>query len=239
MEVQMFVSKDDSERQFQECLEWSKEFWLDRLWLNPDKIRNREHEKDELAHYARQATDFEYKFPRGWWELSWVHDRTDFDVKAHQEYSGKDLQYHDPITWQRYIPYVVELSMWLSRTICTAMLDAYDEEKYTDQNWNEQTRIVARFNKNIAPIKFAILPLIKKDEKQVELAKKIFSELSKNYMCEYDEAWAIGKRYRRQDEIWTPYCITIDQQSIEDNTVTIRDRDTMEQKRIKIEEISL
>jgi glycyl-tRNA synthetase len=158
-------------------------------------------------------------------------------VKAHQEYSWKNLQYNDPITWQRYIPYVVELSMWLSRAILTVMADAYDEEKYSDWNWEEQTRVVARFHKNIAPIKFAVIPLVKKDEGQVKMAKEIYKKLTQDYMCEFDDSWNIWKCYRRQDEIGTPYCITIDNQSVLDGTVTIRDRDTMKQSRIKAEEI--
>ncbi len=237
MEIQMFVKPEESEEQFVKFVEQAGYFWKNIVGLKEENIRTRDHAKDELAHYARQARDYEFKFPRWRWELNWIHDRTDFDVKAHQEYSWKNLQYNDPITWQRYIPYVVELSMWLSRAILTVMADAYDEEKYSDWNWEEQTRVVARFHKNIAPIKFAVIPLVKKDEGQVKMAKEIYKKLTQDYMCEFDDSWNIWKCYRRQDEIGTPYCITIDNQSVLDGTVTIRDRDTMKQSRIKAEEI--
>lgn len=237
MEIQMFVKPEESEEQFVKFVEQAGYFWKNIVGLKEENIRTRDHAKDELAHYARQARDYEFKFPRWRWELNGIHDRTDFDVKAHQEYSWKNLQYNDPITWQRYIPYVVELSMWLSRAILTVMADAYDEEKYSDWNWEEQTRVVARFHKNIAPIKFAVIPLVKKDEGQVKMAKEIYKKLTQDYMCEFDDSWNIWKCYRRQDEIGTPYCITIDNQSVQDWTVTIRDRDTMKQSRIKAEEI--
>ena len=153
------------------------------------------------------------------------------------KFSWKDLQYSDPQTWKRYIPHCIEPSRWLTRAILTTMIDAYDEEKYNDGNGNEQTRVVARFHKNIAPIKFAIIPLVKKDQEQVKMGKEIYKNLSENYMCEFDDSGNIWKCYRRQDEIGTPYCITIDNQSIQDGTVTIRDRDSMKQWRIKAEEI--
>jgi glycyl-tRNA synthetase len=219
--------------------EASHDFWYNKIWLSEENMRFREHEEDELSHYSKATIDVEYQYPRWRWELQWLAYRTDFDLKQHQEYSGKDLSYHDPHTGKRYLPHVIEPAFWLSRTVCAAMIDAYEEEQYTDWNDKEQTRVVARFHKNIAPIKFAILPLIKKDEKQVQIARAVFSKLSDDYMCEYDDGWAIGKRYRRQDEIGTPFCITVDHQTVEDGTVTIRERDTMEQKRINTADISL
>ena len=165
--------------------------------------------------------------------------RTDYDLTQHMKFSGKDLQYNDPYTGKRYVPHCVEPSWGLTRAILTALIDAYTEEKYTDGNGTEQTRIVAKFHKNIAPVKFAIIPLLKKDEAMVKFAEDLYKKLSKTYMCEFDDSGNIGKCYRRQDEIWTPYCITVDHQTMEDGTVTIRDRDTMEQKRIKPEEITL
>jgi len=147
------------------------------------------------------------------------------------------MQYHDPITGKRYVPNIIETALGIGRAIVTAMVDAYDEEKYKDGNGEEQTRVVARFNKNIAPIKFAIFPLVKKDENMVALARDIHKKLSKDYMCEFDDSGNIGKSYRRQDEIGTPYCITVDHQSLEDGTVTVRDRDTMKQERVKIDQI--
>lgn len=244
MEIQMFLTPELSDTWFAKFQEMSREFWTQRLGINKDNLRNRDHAWDELAHYASQARDFEFQYPRGWGELQGIHDRSNYDVKAHQTASGKNMQYSDPITWARFVPHVVELSMWLSRTILTAMLDAYDEEEYEDGNWNAQTRTVARFHPNIAPVKFAILPLIKKNEDQVKFANDLFSKLAKNYVCEYDDGGAIGKRYRRQDEIGTPYCLTIDHDTVDPEsenyqTVTMRDRDTMEQKRVSIEEISL
>jgi len=237
MEIQMFVKPEESEEQFTKFIEQAGYFWKEIIGLKEENMRTRDHGSDELAHYARQAKDYEFKFPRWRGELNGIHDRTDFDVKAHQEYSGKNLQYNDPMTGKRYIPYVIELSMGLSRAILTTMADAYDEEKYMDGNWAEQIRTVARFHKNIAPIKFAVIPLVKKDEKIVAMARDIFKKLSKEYMCEFDDSGSIGKSYRRQDEIGTPYCITVDYQSIEDGTITLRTRDDMKQIRIKPDEI--
>jgi len=169
--------------------------------------------------------------------LQGIAYRTDYDLKQHMEHSGKDMQYNDPYTGKRYVPHVIEPSRGLTRAILTAMIDAYDEEIYTDGNGNEASRVVARFHKNIAPIKFAIMPLVKKDEKMVAIARDIYKKLSKKYMCEFDDSGNIGKSYRRQDEIGTPYCITVDHQSIEDGTVTIRERDSMKQERVKPEDI--
>lgn len=237
MEIQMFVQEDDADTRFHQFETMSKQFWQDIVWLSDRYLRTRDHGPDELAHYASKARDIEFQFPRGRGELQWIHDRWTYDVSAHQEASNKDMRYQDPYTGQRFVPYVIELSMWLGRTVVTAMLDAYDEEVYIDQNEKEQTRVVARFHKNIAPVSFAILPLIKKDTEQVQLAHKLYGQLAKEYLCEYDERGAIGKRYRRQDEIGTPYCLTIDHQSLEDNTVTIRDRDSMKQHRVSINDI--
>lgn len=147
------------------------------------------------------------------------------------------MQYSDPHTGERYIPNVIEPSFWLSRTVLAVMFDCYDEEEYTDGKGNQQTRVVVRFPEHIAPVRYAILPLIKKDEDQVRIAKEIFAKLWADAICEYDDGWAIGKRYRRQDEIWTPRCITVDHQSVEDGTVTLRNRDTMEQERVAIDSL--
>ena len=241
MEIEYFVENDEDKamEKFAEWKEQSEDFWYNKIGLDTEKLRFRDHEDDELSHYSKATVDVEYKYPRGWGELQWLAYRTDFDLTQHQEFSGKDMQYHDPHTGKRYVPHVIEPSFGLSRTVLATMIDAYEEESYTDSNGKEATRVVARFHKNIAPIKFAILPLIKKDEKQVELARAIFDQLSENHVCEYDDGWAIGKRYRRQDEIWTPYCITIDHQSIEDGTVTVRERDSMEQQRMAAKDIVL
>lgn len=241
MEIEFFCEADEEKwlGWLQNWKETCEEWRIQKIGINKEKLRFRQHDPKELAFYSKWTWDVEYLFPRWWWELQGIAYRTDYDLQQHMKFSGKDMQYTDPITWARYVPHCVEPSRWLTRAVLTAMIDAYDEEEYTNGNWEKETRTVAHFHKNIAPIKFAILPLVKKDEKQVEIAQKIFHNLSKDYFCEYDDNWAIGKRYRRQDEIWTPYCITIDQQSCEDwETVTIRDRDTMEQKRIKISEIA-
>lgn len=241
MEIEYFVENDEKVwlKAFKEWMETSKKRWIDEIGIKKDKLKFREHDKEELSFYSKGTFDVEYEFPRGWGELQWIAYRTDYDLKQHIEHSGKDLQYSDPHTGKRYVPHVIEPSWGLTRAILTAMIDAYDEEKYTDGNGAEQTRVVARFHKNIAPVKFAIIPLVKKDEKMVRIAKEIHKRLSKTYMCEFDDSGNIGKSYRRQDEIGTPYCITVDHQSIDpkDWTVTLRMRDDMKQIRIKPENI--
>ncbi len=241
MEIEYFVENNEEIwlKAFESWKEASKKRWKEEIWIKEEKMRFRDHDKDELSFYSKWTCDVEYLFPRGWWELQWIAYRTDYDLKQHMQFSGKDLQYNDPYTGKRYVPHCIEPSRGLTRAILTAMIDAYDEEKYTDGNGNEQTRVVARFHKNVAPVKFAIIPLVKKDEKMVEFAYNLYKKLSKQYMCEYDDSGNIGKSYRRQDEIWTPYCITVDHQTLSDGTITIRERDTMEQKRIKPEEITL
>ena len=241
MEIEYFVENDEKKwlEAFEMWKDISKKRWKEEIGIKEEHMRFRDHDKDELSFYSKGTCDVEYLFPRGWWELQGIAYRTDYDLKQHMEHSGKDMQYNDPYTGKRYVPHCVEPSRWLTRAILTALIDAYDEEKYTDGNGNEQTRIVARFHKNVAPVKFAIIPLVKKDEKIVSFATDLYKKLSKHYMCEYDDSGNVGKCYRRQDEIGTPYCITVDYQTIEDGTVTIRDRDTMEQKRINPEEISL
>ena len=235
MEIEYFV-EDNEEIAMKTYNQWKEDcmnYWTNVIWINPEHLRFKDHEK--LAHYAKAATDVEYLYPRGFGEIQWIHNRTNFDLTQHQNESWKDMQYSDPYTWKRYIPRCIEASFGLGRQVMVTMLEFYDEEEL--EWWD--SRVVVRFPKQLAPVKFAILPLVKKDEKQVEIAKKIFKDLTKQFTCEYDDNWAIGKRYRRQDEIWTPFCITVDQQSCEDGeTVTIRDRDTMEQKRIKISEIA-
>ncbi len=241
MEIEYFV-ENDTEKGLESFEAWknaSKKRWKEEIGIKEENMRFRDHDQDELSFYSKGTCDVEYLFPRGWGELQGIAYRTDYDLKQHMEHSGKDLQYNDPYTGKRYIPHCIEPSRGLTRAILTALIDAYDEEKYTDGNGAEQTRIVARFHKNIAPVKFAVIPLVKKDEKIVGFAEDLYRKLSKQYMCEFDDSGNVGKCYRRQDEIGTPYCITVDYQTLEDGTVTIRDRDTMEQKRIKPEEIIL
>ena len=235
MEIEYFVENDEKKAmeiyntRKEECMKYRTK----NMEINPKHLRFKDHEK--LAHYAAAATDIEYLYPRGFGEIQWIHNRTNFDLTQHQEVSWKDMQYSDPHTGKRYIPRCIEASFGLGRQVMVTMLEFYNEEILK----NGEFRVVVRFPKQLAPIKFAILPLIKKDEKQVEIAKKLFKQLSKQYKCEYDDGWAIGKRYRRQDEIGTPYCITVDHQSLEDGTITIRERDSMKQERIKADDIKL
>lgn len=237
MEIEYFIAPGTNAEFLEKWKDTSRTRRTKKLGIKEDNLRLREHEADELSHYSSKTYDIEYNFPWWWWELQWIADRTDFDLKAHQQHSWEDMQYNDPKTGKRYIPHVIEPSFGLTRALLVAMLDAYDEETYKDPKGNEQTRTVARFDKNVSPIKFAILPLIEKNEEMVQFWDKIFQDLQSKYMCEMDLWGNIGKRYRRQDEIWTPYCITIDHDSLEDGTVTVRDRDTMEQKRIKASDI--
>jgi len=237
MEIEYFVEPGTDLEWLEEWKKLSHNWRVNIIWITEENLRFRKHEDDELSHYSKWTYDVEYKFPWGWWELQWIADRTDFDLTAHMKESWQNMQYTDPKTGKRYIPYVIEPSWGLTRAVLTAMLDSYDEESYQDVNGETQTRTVARFHKNIAPIKFAILPLIEKSQEMIDLAQQILDKLSESYICELDAKWWIGKRYRRQDEIWTPYCITIDHDSLAEGTVTIRDRDTMQQTRVKIEDI--
>ena len=241
MEIEYFVKNDEDKgmEAFSLWRDQCADFLSRVIWLSPDNLRFRDHEKDELSHYSKATIDVEYQYPRWWGELQGLAYRTDFDLKQHQEFSKKDMQYSDPHTGKRYIPHVIEPSFGLSRTVLAVMLDAYAEEQYTDANGAEQTRVVTRFNKYIAPIKFCIIPLVKKNPDMVKLAQDLYVRLSQHYMCEYDDSGNIGKCYRRQDEIGTPYCITIDHQTLEDSTVTVRERDSMKQERISIDVVTL
>ena len=206
--------------------------WLYSLGIKEENLRLRDHDPEELCFYSKATTDFEYLFPFGWGELWGVADRTDYDLTQHINTSGKSLDYFDPETNERYIPYVVEPSLGVERLFLTILTEAYDEE-VVDAEKND-TRVVLRFHPTLAPFKCAILPLSKKLNDQ---ATEIFTKLSKKFNVDYDDAGSIGKRYRRQDEIGTPFCITYDFESVEDGCVTVRDRDTMDQVRIPISEL--
>ncbi|HPZ59038.1 MAG: glycine--tRNA ligase [Bacillota bacterium] len=208
--------------------------WLKSLGMKTENIRLRDHEKEELSHYSKATTDIEYKFPFGWGELWGIADRTDYDLKQHQEHSGQDMTYLDPETNERYIPYCVEPSLGADRVTLAFLCDAYDEETVVDVNGKEDKRVVLRFHPALAPFKAAVLPLTKKLN---ETAIALHEELSKYFMVDIDLTGSIGKRYRRQDEIGTPFCITVDFDTEADQTVTIRDRDTMEQIRLPISDI--
>ncbi|USN57607.1 MAG: glycine--tRNA ligase [Candidatus Peribacteria bacterium] len=233
MEIEYFVPADLTigKEFLEQRKQQSMTRWQDIIGFKSENLHFREHEEDELSHYSAGTFDVEYQYPRGWGELQGIAYRTDFDLSRHQEASRTKMLYNDPFTGERYVPHVIEPSFGLSRTVLAAMFDAYDEEDLGDGD----VRTVLRFDPKIAPVSFAIFPLIKKDEDQVRIAEEIFADLSQDYVCEYDDGGAIGKRYRRQDEIGTPYCITVDHDSVDDGTVTIRHRDSMEQERVKIE----
>ena len=204
--------------------------WLKALGMKEDELRARDHSPEELCFYSRATTDLEFKFPFGWGELWGIADRTDYDLTQHQNVSGEDMSYFDDEIKEKYIPYVVEPSLGADRVVLAFLCAAYDEETLEGGD----VRTVLRFHPALAPVKVAVLPLSKKLN---EGAEKVFAELSKKYNCEFDDRGNIGKRYRRQDEIGTPFCVTYDFDSEEDGAVTVRDRDTMEQVRIKIEEL--
>ena len=205
--------------------------WLYDLGIKKENLRERNHSKEELSFYSKATCDFEFLFPFGWGELWGIADRTDYDLKQHQQFSGENMEYIDPITNEKYIPYVVEPALGVDRMFLTILCNAYAEETVGEND----TRVVLHLLPALAPYKVAVLPLSKKLS---EKAKEVYRNLSKDFNCDYDESGSIGKRYRREDEIGTPYCVTIDFDTLEDNSVTIRDRDTMEQIRLPISEIS-
>ena len=208
--------------------------WLKGLNMKEDSMRIRDHSAEELSHYSKATTDIEYMFPFGWGELWGIADRTDFDLKQHQDHSKQDMTYFDQDKNEKYIPYCIEPSLGADRVTLAFLCEAYDEEVVGEKDGKEDIRTVLRFHPAIAPIKAAVLPLSKKLS---EPAEKLYINLAKKYNVEYDEAGSIGKRYRRQDEIGTPFCITVDFDTLEDNAVTIRERDTMEQIRLSIDEL--
>lgn len=227
MEHQWFCKAGDDEKYYNEFKEKAMKYVLD-LGIKQEHLRFKDH--DKLAHYARAACDIQYLFPMGWSELNGIHNRSDYDLSRHQEFSGKSMLYVDPFTNEKFIPNVIEYSIGADRLTLALLCEAYDEEKLE----NGETRVVMHFHPAIAPYKVAILPLQKNLS---EKAKEIYSLLSKEFMCDYDEAGSIGKRYRRQDEIGTPFCVTIDFDTLENNSVTIRDRDSMQQIRLDINQL--
>jgi len=238
MEMQYFIHPKQAKKYFDEWKELRMKWYLD-MGIKKDNLKFRKHEKDELAHYAKEATDIEYNYPgMGFKELAGIHNRGDWDLSQHQKFSGQDLTYTDQEKGEKFTPYIIETSDGADRATLAFLLDAYDEveTRSGDEKAKHSTETVLRLHKDLAPIKVAILPLSKKEPLQ-KLSKKIQEELRRNYMTQYDETGSIGKRYRRQDEIGTPYCVTIDFDSLEDKKVTVRDRDTMEQERVSVEEL--
>ncbi len=234
MEMQYFI-QPGSEKEWFDHWKNIRVKWHKALGIDENKFRLHEH--DKLAHYANMAYDIEFEFPFGFKELEGIHSRTDFDLSQHQKFSGKKIQYFDPEQNKSYVPYVVETSIGLDRMFLALLTAAYHEEEVPKENGKSEQRVVLKLPPALAPVQLAVLPLVKKDGLP-EKARQIIDSLKLDYICMYEEKDSIGKRYRRQDAIGTPYCITIDHQTLEDDTVTIRDRDTMEQERVAVKELA-
>ncbi|MFN8367651.1 MAG: glycine--tRNA ligase [Candidatus Kapaibacterium sp.] len=233
MEMQYFVKPGTEEQEFDYWREqrWN---WFLELGMKPESLKLKPHEK--LAFYAKAAVDIEYLFPFGWGEVEGIHSRTNHDLSRHTEFSGKKLEWVDTASGERFVPYVIETSVGASRSFMAFLCNAYDEETVTDENGKAETRTVLRFHPKLAPVSAAIFPLVNKDG-MPEVAEALYRDLQKHFKVQYDDKGAVGRRYRRQDEIGTPYCITIDGQSVADQTVTIRERDSMQQIRIEISNV--
>jgi len=231
MEIEYFVRPADADRALNEWIEYRFNWYL-ALGMKSENLRKRQHGKDELAHYAHACMDVEYNFPFGWSELEGIANRSDFDLKQHSKYSGKDLQYFDDATKERFFPYIIEPSGGVDRAVLAFLVDAYHEEKVKDD-----LRVVLKIHKDLAPTKVAVLPLLRNRPEITGLANKITLDLKKSFVTVYDDTGSIGKLYRRQDEVGTLYCVTVDVQTLEDKQVTVRSRDTMLQERISIDRL--
>lgn len=225
MEMQFFV-KPGSEGEWFETWKASRMAWMQSLGIRPEKLRFHQHGPGELAHYAKDAYDIQYEFPFGWQEFEGIHNRTDFDLTNHQKASGKKLEYLDTVTNERFIPYIIETSAGADRTTLAVLVDAYHEDDVEGEK-----RVVLRLRPSLAPLKAAVLPLVNKDG-MPEIARRIHDDVRRRYNVFYDDGGSIGRRYRRQDEAGTPFCITVDGQTTQDQTVTVRDRDTLLQERV-------
>lgn len=238
MEMQFFINPADDEKWFEYWKE-NRINWFVKYGISRDKLNIHPH--DKLAHYAKSAVDIEFAFPFGWGEIEGIHNRTDFDLKRHSEFSGKKLEYFDDQTKERFIPYVIETSAGASRSFMAFLLNAYEEEQVSRENLDgstaKETRTVLRFHPALAPIKAAIFPLVNRDG-MPEIAHKLTEDLRKDFKVFYDDSGAVGRRYRRQDECGTPFCITIDSDTLSGSTVTVRDRDSMVQERISIDNVN-
>jgi glycyl-tRNA synthetase len=228
MELEYFVTPGTDDEWFRYWVD-QRFKWYINLGIKEENLHLREHAKDELAHYAKGCYDIEYLFPMGWSELEGIANRGDFDLNQHARYSGKSLTYFDEAKNERYVPYVIEPSSGVDRSLLAFIIDAYDEEEVRGE-----VRVVLHFHPDLAPIKVAVLPL-SRNERLVPLAREVYSELRGHFMTQYDDAQGIGRRYRRQDEIGTPLCVTVDFDSLEDKMVTIRERDSMDQIRMPID----
>jgi len=231
MEIEYFTKPENAEK-FYDCWIQDRLNWYLELGIKKENLRIRPHAADELAHYAKGCSDIEYKFPFGWSELEGIANRTDFDLRQHSQFSGKDLQYQDKVTNKKYFPYVIEPSGGVDRATLAFLVDAYHEEDVEGR-----PRVVLKFSKELAPVKVAVLPLLKKNNDIVALAKNIKGDLQQSFTCVYDDTAAIGKLYRRQDEVGTFFCVTVDVDSLEDRHVTVRERDTMRQERVPLDNL--
>lgn len=231
MEIEYFVRPEEADKKLEEWIEFRFNWYL-ALGMDKKNLRKRPHGKEELAHYASACTDIEYNFPFGWSELEGIANRTDFDLKQHAKFSAKDLAYFDDAKKERFYPYIIEPSGGIDRSVLAFLVDAYREEKVKDD-----IRVVLKLHKQLAPTKVAVLPLLRNRPEIVELARGIAADLKKIFVTVYDDTGAIGKLYRRQDEVGTLYCVTVDVQTLEDKQVTVRDRDTMLQERISIDRL--
>jgi glycyl-tRNA synthetase len=239
MEMQWFCHPKEAAKWFEF---WKEERikWYSNLGLKKENLKPREVQKEELAHYAKRAVDLEYKFPFGWKEIEGIHNRGDWDLSNHSKHSGKDLKYFDEESKEKFFPHIIETSVGVDRSLFAFLCDAYEEIKGARTKTTEAAKeieILLRLDKKIAPIKVAVLPLVRNKPELVKKAKEVHQLLKPHFTCQYDELGSIGRRYRRQDEIGTPYAITIDFETLKQNDVTIRDRDTMEQERIKINDL--
>jgi len=230
MEIEFFCEPKEADTWYEYWRE-ARHKWYIGLGLKSSKLRLRNHEKNELAHYARACADIEYEFPFGISELEGVANRTDFDLKAHQEKSGRDMTYFDEDTKERFLPYVIEPSGGVDRALLAFLCEAFEEDEAPDEQGAPQKRTVLRFHPRLAPVKVAVFPLVKKDG-MPEKARAIYEVCRAEMAAFYDEKGAVGRRYRRQDEAGTPFCVTVDGQTMKDGTVTVRDRDSMKQDRI-------
>jgi glycyl-tRNA synthetase len=226
MEIEYFVRPEEAGKYYEQWIE-ERFNWYVRLGIKKENLRLREHTKDELAHYALACTDIEYNFPFGWSELEGIANRGDFDLRQHAKFSGKDLSFFDDVKREKFIPYIIEPSGGVDRALLAFLVDSYREEEVRGK-----TRVVLGLSKELAPVKVAVFPLLKNRAEIVEIAKKIAQSLSKKFVTRYDDTASIGKLYRRQDEVGTLYCITVDVQSIDDKKVTVRERDSMNQDRV-------
>jgi glycyl-tRNA synthetase len=232
MEMQFFVKPGSDDKWFEY---WRSERlkWFHELGMRPEKLQWHQHEKDKLAHYAKDAFDIEYEFPFGWGEIEGIHNRTNYDLSRHEEFSGKSLKVFDEESKEHFTPFVIETSAGASRSFMAFLVEAYREEEAPTATGGTETRVVLKLHPKLAPVKIAIFPLVNKDG-MPEISKKIEEELRSHFRVFYDDSGAVGRRYRRQDEAGTPYCITVDTQTLQDQTVTVRERDSMEQVRISI-----